>query len=73
MKKAIEDAVRQAGGYQQLADQLSCSKQFVHASEKRGWLPMEKAKIASSLYGIALVDLVRTDIADAMRLAAQQS
>jgi hypothetical protein len=71
MKKAIRQAVDQAGGYQPLADQLSCTKQFVHASEQRGWLPLEKAKIVSGLYGIALVDLVRSDIADAMRLASQ--
>jgi hypothetical protein len=69
MKKAIADAVEKAGGYQALADHLECSKQFVHSSEQRGWLPMEKAKIVNSLYGIPLIDLVRKDIADAMRLA----
>lgn len=71
MKKALEQAVQQAGGLPELASLLSCSKQFVHASVNRGWLPLEKAKIVSDLYGIALVDLVRSDIADAMRLAAQ--
>lgn len=73
MKKAIQQAIDAAGSQAKLATDLGVSQQFVNKALKQGWLPLEKAKIANGLYGIALVDLVRDDIASAMRLAAPQS
>lgn len=73
MKKAIQQAIDAAGSQAKLATDLSVSQQFIGKALKQGWLPLEKAKIANGLYGIALIDLVRDDIASAMRLAAPQS
>lgn len=71
MRKAIQEAIDKAGSQAALGDQIKTSKQFVGKAVQQGWLPLEKAKIVHDLYGIPLVDLVRDDIADAMRLAAR--
>lgn len=70
MKKAIQQAIAAAGSQAKLATDLGVSQQFIDKAEKQGWLPLERAKAANALYGIPLVDLVRDDIASAMRLAA---
>lgn len=68
MKEGIEKAITAAGGEQQmLGDALGVTKQFINTSLRKGYLPLDKAKVAADLYGIPLIELVRSDIADAMR------
>jgi hypothetical protein len=63
----VKRAIVAAGSQAALGDALGVTKQFIGKSERKGWLPLERAQTASQLYGIALVDLVRPDIAAAMR------
>lgn len=63
----IKRAVSAAGSERKLGDALGVTQQFIGKSVRKGWLPLERAHTASQLYGIELVDLVRPDIAAAMR------
>lgn len=71
MKSAIEKAVEKAGSQAALAEQIGVKPQFLTKALRQGWLPLDRAKVVNDLYGIPLVDLVRNDIADAMRSAAR--
>jgi hypothetical protein len=71
MIDGITAAVDKAGSQAKLAEQIGVRPQFITKALRQGWLPMEKAKIVNDLHGIPLIDLVRADIADAMRLAAK--
>jgi hypothetical protein len=68
----VQRAVEAAGenGVTRIAEQIATTTQFVSMSKRRGWLPLEKARIVSELYGIPLADLVRADIASALRAQA---
>ncbi len=68
----IEQAVNKAGenGVTVIAELIGTSPQFVSMSKRRGWLPLDKAQIVSDTYGIPLPDLVRKDIAAALRRQA---
>ena len=63
----IERAIKEAGGPTALGDLVGTTQQFIQSAKQKGYLPLERAKIASDAYGIPLIDLVRPDIADAMR------
>lgn len=70
MSNGINRAIEAAGSEEILADQLGVSQQFINKSKKKGFLPIERARIAADLHGIPLIDLVRADIAAAMRSAS---
>ena len=65
----IEQAIKQAGSVMALADLIQTTPQFVTNSKRKGYLPLERAKIVQDAYGIPLRELVRKDIADAMNRA----
>lgn len=65
----IQRAVDAAGSQAALANQLEVSQQFIHKSVRKGYLPLDRAQAVSAIYGIDLADLVRPDIANAMRSA----
>jgi hypothetical protein len=62
----VDRVIKEAGGVQQLADAMNISYQAVRKFKRQGWLPLERARKASDDYGVALRDLVRPDIADAL-------
>jgi hypothetical protein len=64
---AIDQAIEKAGGREQLAALIGTTPQFITNSKRKGYLPLERAKIVADTYGIPLIELVRKDIADAMR------
>ena len=65
----VERAVEAAGenGVTRIAEQIGTTTQFVSISKRRGWFPLEKARIVADIYAIPLPDLVRADIASALR------
>lgn len=58
----VEKAIKQAGTLKALGNLIGTSPEFVFKSAKKGYLPLERARIASDTYGIPLVELVRPDI-----------
>lgn len=69
MQNGIDRAIEAAGSIHELGRQLGVSAQFIHKSKKKGHLPVDRARQVVELYGIPLIDLVRGDIASAMRSA----
>ena len=63
----IDKAIQKAGSHAAFGEAIGTSAAFVTQSRRRGWLPLQRAQIAAELYGIPLVDLVRKDIAAALR------
>lgn len=74
MKQSVRLAVEKAAGedgtvYQGamiLKDLLGCSVEFIYACLRKGWFPVDKARIVSDTYGIPLADLVKADIRAAL-------
>ena len=58
----VERLIEAAGGgpeaYKKIAADIGTSVNFIYLSVGRGYLPPEKARIVSDLYGVPLADLV---------------
>lgn len=49
-----------------LAELLGVTVQFIYKSQKKGWLPIGRARQVSDAYGIPLDELVRADVRAAL-------
>ena len=62
----VERLITAAGGgpeaYKKIAHDIGTSLNFVYLSVKRGYLPPERARIASDLYGVPVIDLVSAKV-----------
>lgn len=65
----IEKAIQAAGSGDLLAEALGVTPQFITNSKRKGYLPLERAKAVAEMHAIPLIELVRPDIADAMKRA----
>lgn len=56
-----------------LAELFDVSRQAVDKFGRQGWMPVDRARVASQKYDIPIRDLVRPDIAAAMDQQAAQT
>lgn len=71
VQRAVEKAAGEGGTFYQgakaIADLFGVNVQFIYAAaRKKGYLPLERARIVSDTYGIPLADLVKADIRAAL-------
>lgn len=73
-KTGVDIALEKAGGgidaaCKAIADLFNppISAEAIYKFRRQGWFPLERAKIVSERYDIPLADLVRGDIAEALR------
>ena len=67
-RKGVESALRKAdpeapgeitpNSYKKIAELLGTSLQFIYKSQKKGFLPPDRARTVADAYGIPLADLV---------------
>ncbi|MFL6728085.1 MAG: YdaS family helix-turn-helix protein [Sphingomicrobium sp.] len=66
----VQQAIDKAGGKKPLADLFGVTEQAINRFLTKGYFPLERARQVADVYGIPLADMVRDDIALALRSAS---
>lgn len=64
--------IEKAGGAQALADLWDVTWQAINGFERKGWLPLPRARDAATRFDMPLRDLVRPDIREAIIAGVQE-
>lgn len=67
IERAIDTAGGGAEGCKAVAQLLGTSVQFIYNSRRKGYLPIDRARVIADTYGVPLADLVRADVREALR------
>jgi hypothetical protein len=62
VQRAIDAAGGGPEGHKKIAELLGTSVQFIYGAKRRGFFPVDRARIVADVYAIPLVDLVRSDL-----------
>jgi len=69
-RNGVDIALDAAGGgpeaYKRLAELLDITLPAIYRFRRKGWFPLERAKIVAEKYNLPLSDLVRGDIREAL-------
>ena len=69
-RNGVDTALEKAGGgpdaYKTIAALLEVTVPAIYRFRRKGWFPLDRAKVVSEKYDIPLADLVRNDIREAL-------
>jgi hypothetical protein len=66
MTTGVDKAIEAAGGKRQLAALFNVTEQAINNFKRKGWFPVDRARVVADAYGIPLADLVRADFRQAL-------